>query len=67
MIRSQQEQEERILEILAETGGSTWDCAAALCDEEVAAGEYAGCSTDLEIAFTQYEADAERILAAAGG
>jgi hypothetical protein len=51
--------DDQILDLLAD--------AETLCDAEVARGDYAGCSTDLELAFADYEARAVRLLAAAGG
>jgi hypothetical protein len=37
------------------------DMAMELADKEVAAGEYGGCSTELEIAFSENEARIERV------
>jgi hypothetical protein len=42
------------------------EVAAALVDADVSQGEYEGCSTDLEIAFTEYEALARRALTTEG-
>lgn len=53
--------DEHILALLAETDGDTWAAAETLCDKEVYMREYEGCSTDLELAFSQYEARAQRL------
>lgn len=37
------------------------EVAAGLVDEDVAAGEYEGCSTDLDLAYTEYLARAEAV------
>lgn len=37
--------------------------AEQLVDEDVSSGEYEGCSTELEMAFQEYETLAERALA----
>jgi hypothetical protein len=52
----------RIIELLEACDG---DCSAvgmALVDEDVSSGKYEGCSTDLELAFAQYEARAVELL-----
>lgn len=59
--------DERILDLLAECDGDAHAVAETLCDGEVARGEYEGCSSDLELAFAEYQGRAERLLAAAGG
>jgi hypothetical protein len=56
-----------ILDLLIECGGSTWAVAETQVDADVARGEYEGCSSELEMAFTEYEARAKAILAEAGG
>jgi len=58
--------ETRILDLLCEVP-DPWAVAEALVDEEVSRGEYEGCSTELEMQFSWYKSEAERILAAAGG
>jgi hypothetical protein len=37
------------------------DVAMTLIDEDVSKGEYEGCSTELELAFCEYMAAAERL------
>lgn len=58
--------DEQLLERLAECPNA-WAIAESMVDEEVAAGEYEGCSTELEMAFTEYENRVERLLQAVGG
>lgn len=57
---------EKMLDYLA-AGNTPEDVAAAAVDADVAAGEYEGCSSDLEIAYDDYRAQAQRTLAEAGG
>ena len=59
--------DEQILDLLIETDGNAWAVAEALVDSDVASGKYEGCSSELEMAFCEYEARAERVLARAGG
>jgi hypothetical protein len=42
------------------------EVARSLVDEDVAAGEYEGCSSELELAYIEYEALAREALAAKG-
>ena len=51
-----------ILDLLAE-GLPPCDVAMEGTDRDVAAGEYEGCSSELEQAASEYEARAERLLA----
>jgi len=59
--------DDRILDLIIECGGNTWAVAEALVDEDVSHGLYEGCSSTLEMYFTEYEARAERLLKEAGG
>jgi len=59
--------DEQILALLIEAEGDAWAVAESLCDAEVARGEYEGCSSELEMAFAEYEQRAQQILAQAGG
>lgn len=61
-----QEREDAILEALAD-GFPPSEVAMFLTDRDVAAGEYDGCSSDLEMAYSDYVAQAERILEQVGG
>lgn len=38
------------------------EVAAVLCDEDVAAGEYEGCSSELELAYIEFEQVAREVL-----
>ena len=53
-----------ILDLLAE-GASPPEAAAAMVDRDVACGRYESCGSELEIAFDDYQAQAERVLARA--
>lgn len=49
--------------ILAENPQATsWEVAEVLVDQDVSSGVYAGCSTDLELAFQEYQSKAEEII-----
>lgn len=52
----------RLLELLEQCDLDTWAVAETLCDAEVARGDYDGCSTDLEMAFADYQERATRVL-----
>jgi hypothetical protein len=54
-----------ILDLLAE-GFEPTDIAMHLVDRDVAAGHYEGCSTDLELAYGDYLAQAETIWTEVG-
>lgn len=53
--------DEHIVALLIEAGGDTYAVAETLCDKEVYMREYEGCSTDLELAFSQYKGRAQRL------
>ena len=53
-----------ILDLLAE-GASPPEAAAAMVDRDVAWGRYESCGSELEMAFDDYQAHAERVLARA--
>jgi hypothetical protein len=53
-----------ILDLLAE-GASPPEAAAAMVDRDVAWGRYESCGSELEMAFDDYQAQAERVLARA--
>lgn len=55
-----------ILTLLAE-GHTPEEVACSAVDDDVDAGEYEGCSTELEIAYEDYLAQAKRVLAEVGG
>lgn len=56
--------EDRILELLAEDEQfDSWTVAAALVDQDVSRGEYDGCSSELEMAFAEYQTAIERVKA----
>jgi hypothetical protein len=58
---------ERVEEVLAAFSDCACDArgvAEILIDEDVSSGDYEGCSTELELAFTEYERIAEDVLAA---
>lgn len=54
---------DRIMQVWLASDGqaSRDDVAAELIDQDVAAGEYEGCSTELELAYSEYVAAAERL------
>lgn len=61
----EQKRVERAVRQYEETVGrspSPTEIAEALTDEDVANGEYEGCSTELELAASDYIARAERVL-----
>ncbi len=58
--------DEMILDDLAE-GFDPEDIATSFVDADVAAGEYDGCSSEMELAHTQYMVDVNRVLADVGG
>ena len=41
---------------------SAEDIAMAMIDQDVSRGEYEGCSTELELAFTEYVSMAKAVL-----
>jgi len=43
-----------------------WALIEHMVDGEVAAGEYGGCTTDLELAWAGHESRVKRVLSAAG-
>lgn len=55
-----------ILGYLAE-GWSPMDIAMFLTEDDVSAGEYDGCSFELDLAASEYAGRAERILNEVGG
>jgi hypothetical protein len=59
--------DEQIIDLLIECDGDTYAVAETLCDTEVSRGDYDGCSSDLEIAFSTYQNRAERLLTQVGG
>lgn len=59
--------DDRILDVLGECDSlAPYEVAMALVDQDVAAGEYEGCSTDLEMASEQYERRAATVKALLG-
>jgi hypothetical protein len=54
--------------ILGDHTGRQWingaiaDVAAGMIDHAVSHGEYAGCSTEMELAYPEYEARIRRVL-----
>jgi hypothetical protein len=58
--------DDAIIDALAD-GVDAQDVVAAMIDADVAAGDYDGCSSDLEIAHADYTARVDRIVVAVGG
>jgi hypothetical protein len=55
--------DERIKDLLAEfPGSSAADIAMWMTEDDVVAGEYEGCSDELDLAAMQYESAATRII-----
>jgi len=56
--------DQEIIEVLVGSDGDTHGVAEVLVARDVNAGEYEGCSSELELAFQEYQGRAERLMEA---
>jgi hypothetical protein len=62
---SQPDLEELILTEATKAGSTAWSVAEFLVDQDVSAGLYEGCSSELEMHFVEYERLAAHVAAEA--
>lgn len=59
---AQQQFEDHVMDLLAETNFDVDAVIETLIDEDVSQGEYAGCSVDLELSHLEYTTQVGRIM-----